>query len=62
MKNQVSIELLHERMATEMQGRAERNVFLRGDGDITYQELMNVIDKLKEGWRRRGWTCGRRPA
>ena len=48
-EDQVSIELLHERMATEMQGRAERNVFLRGDGDITYQELMNVIDKLKEG-------------
>ena len=48
-EDQVSIELLHERMATEMQGRAERNVFLRGDGEITYQELMNVIDKLKEG-------------
>ena len=48
-EDSVGIELLHERMAAEMQGRTERNVFLRGDGEITYQELMSVIDRLKEG-------------
>ena len=45
----VLLDVLHERMAREMEGRTDRSVFLRGDGDITYQELMNVIDQLKEG-------------
>ena len=45
----VRVEMLAERMRQEMTGRTERNVFLRGDGDITYQELMSVIDQLKEG-------------
>ena len=45
----VRVEMLAERMRQEMEGRTDRNVFLRGDGDITYQELMSVIDRLKEG-------------
>ena len=45
----IALEVLHERMAQDLAGRADRNVFLRGDGGITYQELMSVIDKLKEG-------------
>ncbi len=46
---QVPIEMIAERIRLEMADRTDRNVFLRGDGDITYQELMTVIDKLKEG-------------
>ena len=45
----VRIEALAERMRQEMEGRMERSVFLRGDGRITYQTLMNVVDRLKEG-------------
>ena len=45
----VLLKVLHERIAREMEGRTERSVFLRGDGDITYHELMSIIDKLKEG-------------
>ena len=45
----VQFEVLHERIAVEMEGRTDRNVFLRGDGAITYDELMSVMDKLKEG-------------
>ncbi len=45
----VQFAVLHERIALEMEGRTERNVFLRGDGAITYDELMRVMDKLKEG-------------
>ena len=45
----VPFDALHERIAVEMEARAERNVFLRGDGDITYDELMSVMDRLKQG-------------
>jgi len=41
--------VLHERIGVELDGRADRNVLLRGDGGITYNELMSVMDKLKEG-------------
>ena len=46
---QIRIEVLPERMRQEMEGRTERSVFLRGDGQITYQDLMSVMDRLKEG-------------
>ena len=46
---QVRIEVLPERMRQEMEGRTDRAVFLRGDGQITYQDLMSVMDRLKEG-------------
>nr|AIE90720.1 biopolymer transport protein (exbD) [uncultured marine thaumarchaeote AD1000_06_A03] len=45
----VPFELLPERIETELNTRTERNVFLRGDGNITYQELMSIIDALKIG-------------
>ena len=28
---------------------SERQVFVRGDGGITFQELVSVMDELKEG-------------
>jgi len=45
----VLFDALHERIALEMEARTERNVFLRGDAGIRYGELMQVMDKLKEG-------------
>lgn len=45
----VPFEALHERVAIELDARAVRNVFLRGDGGITYDELMRVMDRLKQG-------------
>jgi biopolymer transport protein TolR len=44
----VSIEHLAERMRQSMDGKADRDVFLRGDGGITLQELLDVMDRLKE--------------
>jgi biopolymer transport protein ExbD/biopolymer transport protein TolR len=44
----VSLEALNERLSRDMEGQTDRSVFLRGDGEITYQELMDVIDRLKE--------------
>ena len=45
----VPLDALHERIAIEMEARTQRSVFLRGDGAITYDELMSVMDRLKEG-------------
>lgn len=45
----VPFDVLHERIGVEMDNRAARDVLLRGDGGITYDELMQVMDKLKEG-------------
>ena len=48
-EDSVPFDALHERIAIEMESRGERNVFLRGDGAITYDELMSVMDRLKQG-------------
>jgi len=45
----VSIDVLAERVRQLTDGRPEREVFLRGDGGITLQELIEVMDRLKEG-------------
>ena len=45
----VRVEILNERMRQELLGRSDRDVFVRGDGGITYQELMSVMDALKDG-------------
>ena len=45
----VRVDALAERLRADMADRTEKSVFLRGDGDITYGELVQVIDLLKEG-------------
>ena len=45
----VSLDFLAERMRQAMVGRDEKEVFLRGDGQVQLQELMDVMDRLKEG-------------
>ena len=45
----VRVEVLQERMRQELGERADRDIFVRGDGDITFQELVSVIDELKAG-------------
>ena len=43
----VRVEVLEERVRQALLTQAQHNVFLRGDGGITYQELMSVMDRLK---------------
>ena len=43
------VEILDQRMREELVGESGRDVFIRGDAGITYQELMPVMDELKEG-------------
>ena len=44
----IRIDVLAERLRQAMLTRTDRTVYLRGDGGITYQDLMDVIDRLKE--------------
>jgi len=44
----VPLDVLAERMRQTMDGKADKDVFLRGDGGVTLQELYEVLDRLKE--------------
>jgi biopolymer transport protein ExbD len=48
-KEPIRIDVLAERVRQMMVTRAEKVIYLRGDGEVSYQELMEVIDRLKEG-------------
>ena len=39
---------MHEIVRQALLTRDDKSVFLRGDGGVTLQELMQVMDKLKE--------------
>jgi biopolymer transport protein ExbD len=45
----VGIDVLAERLRQLMVAREQKEVFLRGDGAVTLQELMDVFSRLKEG-------------
>ena len=44
----ISIDALTERMRQAMINRTDRQVFLRGDGAVQYQDVMDVFGRLKE--------------
>ena len=44
----VPIDVLGERMRQAMQSRSDKQVYLRGDGEVQLQELMDVFGRLKE--------------
>ena len=44
----VRVDVLAERMRQEMQTRTDKQVYLRGDGAVQLQELMDVFGRLKE--------------
>jgi len=41
------LDVLQERVRQKVEHLSDKQVFLRGDGSVTYQELMEVFDKLK---------------
>jgi biopolymer transport protein ExbD len=45
----VAESVLGERTRQALVARTEKNVFLRLDGDISAQEILNVLDRLKDG-------------
>ena len=44
----IPIDVLGERMRQAMQTRNDKQVYLRGDGEVQLQELMEVFGRLKE--------------
>ena len=45
----IRVDVLSERIRQAMIGKSSKEVFLRGDGGVLLQDLMSVMDKLKEG-------------
>jgi biopolymer transport protein TolR len=45
----VRVEILGERIRQATLNTTQREVFLRGDGGVQLQELIEVMDRLKEG-------------
>lgn len=45
----IRVDVLQERIRQAMLMREKKEVFLRGDGGVTLQQLMEVMDKLREG-------------
>ena len=43
------LEALADRLRVDLAARSEKDVFLRGDAEITYGELVQVFDVMKEG-------------
>jgi len=60
-EDDVSLEVLDERIRQVMTAQAQREVFLRGDSAVTLQELMTVMDKLKDGGVERVGLLARLP-
>ncbi|OFV92669.1 MAG: hypothetical protein A3G76_02410 [Acidobacteria bacterium RIFCSPLOWO2_12_FULL_65_11] len=42
------LDVLQERVRQKMEGLTEKQVYLRGDGGVQLQELMEVFDRLKD--------------
>src|SRR6266545_6414554 len=43
----IRLDILQERVRQKMEQATEKKVYLRGDGGVQYQELMDVFDRLK---------------
>ena len=45
----VRLEVLAERIRQRVERRDDKQVFLRSDGQVTMQQILNVMDRLKAG-------------
>lgn len=48
-EQRVGINFLAERVSQELKDRASRDVYVGGDGQVTYQAMVTVMDRLKSG-------------
>jgi biopolymer transport protein TolR len=42
------IDVLQERIRQKMEGRADKQVYVRGDAGVELQDLMDIMDRLKD--------------
>jgi biopolymer transport protein TolR len=45
----LSVEVLAERIRQSMVSKGQRDIYLRTDGEVQAQDILEVIDRLKEG-------------
>jgi biopolymer transport protein TolR len=45
----IRLDVLAERIRQVLQTREKKEVFLRSDGQVTMQQMMDVMDRLKDG-------------
>jgi biopolymer transport protein ExbD len=43
----IRVDVLQERIRQKMESAEDKQVYLRGDGEVQYQDLMDVFDRLK---------------
>ena len=43
----IGLEILQERIRQKMENQSDKQVYLRGDGGLQIQDLMDVMDRLK---------------
>jgi biopolymer transport protein ExbD len=43
----IRVDVLGERMRQTLQGKTDKSVYLRADGEVTVQQTMTVMDALK---------------
>ena len=48
-KEPIRIDVLAERVRQLLLTRQDKQIYLRGDGAVNLQELMDILDRLKEG-------------
>jgi biopolymer transport protein TolR len=47
-EEQIRVDALQERIRQKMERLTDKQVYLRGDGNVLYQDLMDVFDRLKD--------------
>jgi biopolymer transport protein TolR len=47
-QEQVRVDVLQERIRQKMERATDKQVYLRGDGAVLYQDLYDVVDLLKD--------------
>jgi biopolymer transport protein TolR len=45
----IRLEVLAERVRQQIRTREDKQVFLRSDGQVTMQQMMDVMERLKDG-------------
>ena len=45
----IRVEILADKLRAMMEQRRDREVYLQGDGRLSVQELIDVLDRLREG-------------
>jgi biopolymer transport protein ExbD len=57
----IRLDALGERVRQKMEGQSDKQVYLRGDGSVLYQDLMDVFDRLKDAGVEKVGLVGKLP-